>query len=266
MHKLRRRQKDTQHLYQMRRRSWRCTGDTWTADPSSDASLDHACPGRACVSCDARGLTLWKKSLGTEGIGTASGLHCTHAHTHTHTHTHYLITTPICLLHHHYHHLRFNGWFSRWIHIMTGPILLWLDRFFWASRFFCIQFLHYSFCLVPCCRLRWLLPYFPDYKPRLFFKNFRVAAYIPVRLMCGRFQKTTYYTLHATACLDQHLITISSPAVLHNHWLIHWLTVQPCSHLSPARRLSLSVCVCVDAAVYCTHRQSVGKRPPDVLC
>jgi len=107
-------------------------------------------------------------------------------------------------------------------------------------------------------------------KPRLFFKNFRVAAYIPVRLMCGRFQKTTHYTVHATACLDQHLITISSPTVLHNHWLIHWLSVQPCSHSSPARRVSLSlsvsVCVCVDAAVYCTHRQSVGKRPPDVPC
>ena len=84
--------------------------------------------------------------------------------------------------------------------------------------------------------------------------------------MCGRFQKTMHYTLHATACLDQHLITISSPAVLHKHWLIHWLSVQPCSHPSPARRvsLSLSVCVCVDAAVYCTHRQRVGKRPPDV--
>jgi len=26
------------------------------------------------------------------------------------------------------------------------------------------------------------------------------------------------HTLHATACLDQHLITISSPTVLHNHW------------------------------------------------
>jgi len=33
-----------------------------------------------------------------------------------------------------------------------------------------------------------------DYKPRLFFKNFRVAAYIAVQLMCGRFQKTTHYT------------------------------------------------------------------------
>ena len=35
-------------------------------------------------------------------------------------------------------------------------------------------------------------------------KNFRVAAYIRLRLMCGRFQKTTHYTMHATACLDQH--------------------------------------------------------------
>jgi len=61
------------------------------------------------------------------------------------------------------------------------------------------------------------LPYFPVYKPRLFKKKFTVAAYIAVRLMCGRFQKTTHYTLHAAACLDQHLITISSPTVLHNH-------------------------------------------------
>ena len=59
------------------------------------------------------------------------------------------------------------------------------------------------------------LPYFPDYKPRLFFKHFRVSAYIAVRLMCGRFQKTMHYTLHATACLDQHLITISSPTHIY---------------------------------------------------
>jgi len=58
--------------------------------------------------------------------------------------------------------------------------------------------------------------------------------------MCGCFQKTTHYTLHATACLDQHLITISSPIVLHNHWL----SLQPCGHPSPARRVSLSVRVC----------------------
>jgi len=68
-----------------------------------------------------------------------------------------------------------------------------------------------------CCHYQYYLPYFPDYKLRLFKKNFRVVAYIAVRLMCGRFQKTTHYTLHAAACLDQHLITISSPTVLHNH-------------------------------------------------
>ena len=79
--------------------------------------------------------------------------------------------------------------------------------------------------------------------------------------MCERFQKTTHYTLHATACLDHDQLTHSS-TVLHNHWL----SLQPCSHPSPARRVSLSVCVCVDPAVYCTHRQSVGKRPPDVPC
>jgi len=64
---------------------------------------------------------------------------------------------------------------------------------------------------------------------RNFFKNSGVAAYIAVRLMCGRFQETTHYTLHATACFDQHLITISSPTVLHNHWL----SLQPCGHPSP---------------------------------
>ena len=57
------------------------------------------------------------------------------------------------------------------------------------------------------------------------------------------FPKTTHHTPHAMACLDQHLITISSPTVLRNHWL----SLQPCGHPSPARRvsLSLSVCVCV---------------------
>jgi len=94
--------------------------------------------------------------------------------------------------------------------------------------------------------------------------------------MCRRFQKITHYTLHATAYLDQHLITISSPTVLHNHWL----SLQPYGHPSPARRLSLSLCLCMHgvsfqwqstalqyvAAVYCTHRQSVGKLPPDVPC
>jgi len=64
---------------------------------------------------------------------------------------------------------------------------------------------------VNCWSYVFSIPYFPVYKPRLFFKNFRVAAYIPVRFMCGRYQKTTHYTLHATACLDQHLITINSP-------------------------------------------------------
>ena len=82
--------------------------------------------------------------------------------------------------------------------------------------------------------------------------------------MCGRFQKTMHYTLHATACLDQHLITIYSPTVVQCSTITDCL----CSHPSPARRVSLSLflslCVCVDEAVYCTHRQSVGKRPPDV--
>jgi len=36
---------------------------------------------------------------------------------------------------------------------------------------------------------------------------------------------------------DQHLIMISSPTVLHNHWL----SLQPCGHPSPAHHLSLSL-------------------------
>ena len=113
------------------------------------------------------------------------------------------------------------------------------------------------------------LPYFPDYKPRLFFKKFLYSGATYVRT----FPKTTHYTLHATAFLDQHLITISSPTVLHNHLL----SLQPCGHPSHARRVSLSVYAwCLIqwqstalqymAAVYCTHRQSVGKLPPDVPC
>jgi len=102
------------------------------------------------------------------------------------------------------------------------------------------------------------VPYFPDYKPRLFFKNFRVAAYITVRLMCGHFQKTTHYTLHATACLDQHLITISSPTVLHNHWLF----LQPCSHPSPTGRVSLSLCLCMRGRGCLLHAPAEhGKTP-----
>jgi len=95
--------------------------------------------------------------------------------------------------------------------------------------------------------------------------------------MCGRFQKTTHYTLHATACLDQHLIMFSSPTVLHNYWL----SLQPCGHPSPAAvSLSLSLCLCMRgvsfqwqstalqyvAAVYCMHRQSAGKLPSEVSC
>jgi len=62
------------------------------------------------------------------------------------------------------------------------------------------------------------LPYFPVYKPWPFFKNFRVAAYIAVRLMCGRFQKS--HALH-TACygvpwsaLDHDQFTHSTPQAL----------------------------------------------------
>jgi len=83
---------------------------------------------------------------------------------------------------------------------------------------------------------------FPSISRDFFFKNFTVAAYIAVWLMCGRFQKTTHYTLHAAACLDQHLITISSPTVLA-------ITDCLCSRVAtpppPAVSLSLSLSVCV---------------------
>jgi len=73
-----------------------------------------------------------------------------------------------------------------------------------------------------------------------------------VRLISGRFQKNTHYTLHSMACQDQHLITISSPTVLRNHWL----SLQPCGHPSPARHLSLSLSVyawcLIPMAVNCT--------------
>jgi len=109
-----------------------------------------------------------------------------------------------------------------------------------------------------------------------FFKNFTVAAYIAVRLMCGRFQKTMHYTLHATACLDQHLSRSAHP---------QYSTINDClcSRVATPPRppcLSLSLCLCMRgvsfqrqstalhyvAAVHCTHRQSTGKLPPEVPC
>jgi len=62
------------------------------------------------------------------------------------------------------------------------------------------------------------IPYFPDYKLRLFVKNFRVAAYIAVRLMCGRFQKK--HALHPAcysvprSALDHNQLTHSTPQSL----------------------------------------------------
>jgi len=130
----------------------------------------------------------------------------------------------------------------------------WKDRWEEIRAYFSLKWANFG------------VPYFPDYKPRLFFKNFRVAAYITVRLMCGRFQKTTHYTLHATACLDQHLITINAPTVLQCSTITDCLCSRVATPPPPAVSLSLSLCVCVNAAVYCTHGQSVGKRPPDVRC
>ena len=59
-----------------------------------------------------------------------------------------------------------------------------------------------------------------------------------------------HYTLHPTACLDQHLITISSPTVLHNHCLCSRVATPP----PPAVSLCLSVYVwcLIPVAVNCT--------------
>jgi len=80
-------------------------------------------------------------------------------------------------------------------------------------------------------------------------RNFFFQKFHGSGLCANVSKKTTHYTLHTAACLDQHLITISSPTVLHNHWL----SLQLCGHPSPP-------------AVYCTHWQSMGKLPPDVRC
>ena len=65
--------------------------------------------------------------------------------------------------------------------------------------------------------------------------------------MCGRFQKTTHYTLHATACLDQHLITINSPTVVQCSTITD--TDCLCSRVAtpppPAVSLSLSLSLCL---------------------
>ena len=67
-----------------------------------------------------------------------------------------------------------------------------------------------------------------------------------MRLVCRRFQETTHYTLHATACLDQHLITISSPTVLQS--LIVSAAVWPPLPRPPSLSLSLSLSRCPSTA------------------
>ena len=112
--------------------------------------------------------------------------------------------------------------------------------------------------LLSCNNLQFLVrqqvPYFPDYKPRLFFKNFRLAAYIPGATYVRTFPKkhalhTARYGVHRSA-LDQDQLTHSS-TVLHNHWL----SLQPCSHPSPARRVSLSLSL----SVYAWTRPSTAR-------
>ena len=63
------------------------------------------------------------------------------------------------------------------------------------------------------------------------------AAYVQT------FPKTTHHTPHAMACLDQHLITISSPTVLHNHCLCCHVATLPPAPRPPC--LSLSLCLCM---------------------
>ena len=95
--------------------------------------------------------------------------------------------------------------------------------------------------------------------------------------MCGRFNKTMHYTLHATACLYQHLdhdqLTHSTPQSLTVSAAV-WppLPRPPC--LSVSLSLSMrgvsfqwqSTALQYVAAVYYTHRHSVGKLPPEVPC
>jgi len=89
--------------------------------------------------------------------------------------------------------------------------------------------------------------------------------------MCGRFQKTR--TTHCT--LRRASISTWSRSA---HPQYSTITDCLCSRVATPHlpAVSLSVCVCLIqwqstalqyvAAVYCTHRQSVGKLPPDVPC
>jgi len=81
--------------------------------------------------------------------------------------------------------------------------------------------------------------------------------------MCGRFQETTHYarTLGRArygvpgSALDHDQLIYSTPQSL-----IVSAAVWPPLPRPPCLSLSLSL------SVYCTHRQSVGKLPPEVLC
>jgi len=107
------------------------------------------------------------------------------------------------------------------------------------------------------------LPYFPDYKPRLFFKNFRVAAYIPVRLMCGRFQKPR--TIHCTL-RRAWISTWSRSAHPQYSTITDWFTDCLCSRVAtpppPAMSLSLSLCLCMRGRGRLLHAPAErGKTP-----
>jgi len=126
---------------------------------------------------------------------------------------------------------------------------------------------------IPIGRPKKQLSYFPVYKPRPFFKNFTVAAYIAVRLMwdVSKKPRTTHCTLRRAS-----ISTWSRSA----HRQYFTITDGLCSRVAtpppPAVFLSLSLCMRgvsfqwqstalqYVAAVYCTHRQGEGKLPPEV--
>ena len=83
--------------------------------------------------------------------------------------------------------------------------------------------------------------------------------------MCGRFQKTMHNTLHTTACLDQHLITINSPTVVQCSTITDCLCSPVATPPPPAVCLSLSVYAWTRPSTARTGR-AWEKRPPDVLC
>jgi len=112
------------------------------------------------------------------------------------------------------------------------------------------------------------LPYFPDYKPRLFFQKFQGSGLYSGATYVWTFRKN--HALHTArygmprSAIDHDQLTHSTPQSL---------TVSAAVATPPPPAVSLSLCLCMravsfqrqstalqyEADVYCTHRQSVGK-------